>query len=64
MLRPVRRKKRVLGLAVLVILVAVNAALIALLWSQRQIIVEPTGHLLISTAPETSAVQVGTPSTR
>jgi hypothetical protein len=45
MLRPVRRKSRVLPLLVLVILVIVNAALIALLWPQRQVTVEPPGQL-------------------
>jgi hypothetical protein len=65
MLKPVRRKRRVLPLAVLVILVAVNASLIALLllWSQRQVKAEPTGQLTIATTlPTTSPAQGPSPS--
>jgi hypothetical protein len=53
MLGPVRRKRRVLPLAVLVLLVAVNAFLIALLLrSQSEVTAEPTGQLTIgSTSP-------------
>ena len=52
-----RRKRRVLPLAVLAILVAVNAALIALLLrSQSQVTAEPAGQLTIgSTSPTESA---------
>jgi hypothetical protein len=49
MLGPVRRKRRVLPLAVLGILVAVNAALLALLLrSQSQVTAEPASQLTIS----------------
>jgi hypothetical protein len=63
MLEPVRRKSRVLPLAVLVILVAVNAALIAvLLWSQRQVTVEPAGQLPITSTAQASPAQAESPS--
>jgi hypothetical protein len=53
MLRAVRRKRRVLPLAVLAILIAVNAALIALLLrSQSQVTAQPAGQPTIgSTLP-------------
>jgi hypothetical protein len=52
MLGPVRRKRRILPLAVLVLLVAVNAFLIGLLLrSQSGVTAEPTGQLTISSLP-------------
>jgi hypothetical protein len=57
MLKPVRRKRRVLPLIALTLLVAVNAALVALLLrSQRPVTVEPASQLPFnSTSPTTSA---------
>ena len=68
MLGPVRRKRRVLPLAVLAILVAVNAALIALLLrSQSQVTAEPAGQLTIGSTlptqpPASSPAQGESPS--
>jgi hypothetical protein len=68
MLGPVRRKRRVLPLAVLAFLVAVNACLIALvLRSQSQVTAEPVGQLTIGSAlptqpPATSPAQGESPS--
>jgi hypothetical protein len=61
MLGPVRRKRRALPLAVLAILVAVNAALIALLLlSQSQAIAEPAsfGSTLLTQPPASSPAPV------
>lgn len=55
MLRPVRRKRRLLPLAVLAVLVAVNASLIVLLvQSQQQITVEPASQLTFDSPSPTS----------
>jgi hypothetical protein len=68
MLGAVRRKRRVLPLAVLVILVGVNAALIALLLrSQSQVTAEPASQLTIGStspaqAPASSPAQDESPS--
>src|SRR5688572_28741385 len=66
MLRPVRRKGRVLPFAIIAILFALNAALIAMLWSQRHVTVEPAAPLPASTPPQMSPAEVesssGSPS--
>jgi hypothetical protein len=68
MLGAVRRKRRVLPLAVLAILVAVNAALIALLLrSQSQVTAQPAGQLTIGSTlptqePASSPAQGESPS--
>jgi hypothetical protein len=68
MLGPVRRKRRVLPLAVLAILVAVNAALVALLLrSQSQVTAQPAGQLTIASTlptqePASSPAQSESPS--
>jgi hypothetical protein len=65
MLGPVRRKRRVLPLAVLAILVAVNAALIALLLlSQSQVTAEPAsfGSTLPTQPPASSPAEPESPS--
>jgi hypothetical protein len=63
MLGPVRRKRRVPPLAVLAILVAVNAALIALLLSQSQVTAEPAsfGNTLATQPPASSPAPVESP---
>jgi hypothetical protein len=64
----VRRKRRVLPLAVVAVLVAINAALIALLLQyQNQVIAEPAGQLTFGSAsptqsPPTSPAQDESPS--
>jgi hypothetical protein len=65
MLGPVRRKRRVVPLAVLAILIAANACLIALLLrSQSQVTAEPAGQLTIgSTSPSVSPSSSSTPPT-